>query len=185
MIGRGAFFLAAVVSASAVDAGVAARSDAARPDVAPLLVPDDWLGRPASALPVHEWQKRKSPTTAMVASLVLPGLGQLYNEREFWALVAMGIETYLIRTIIVEQRETNRLRAAVNATPDDPYLRALFVIHRDDRIQATWLLGLAMLLSGVQSFVDAHLYDFDDTPLPLQIGPMPNGGAAAGLRLRF
>ncbi len=121
----------------------------------------------------------------MLASFAVPGLGQLYNEREFWAVVAAGVEFYFIAEMIAEQRETNRLRAAVNATPDDDRLRALFELHRDNRIQATWLLGLAALLSGLQSFVDAHLFDFDETPLPIQVGPLRHDGAAAGLRLRF
>jgi len=59
-----------------------------------------------------------------------------------------------------------------------------FLIHRDNRTQSPWLLGLTMLLSGLQSFVDAHLFGFDANA-PLQREPAfgnVNGGA---LRLHF
>ena len=198
MVARGAFFFAVAVAAFAGPAaaepaprpagvGVAARFDAAgaRPDVAPWSLPDDWFGRPPSRRPLRTWQRRKSPTVAMVSSFLVPGLGQLYNEREFWALVAVGVEFYFVSSMVAEQRETNRLRAEVNADPTNDRLRALFELHRDNRIESTWLLGLSILLSGIQSFVDAHLFDFDDSPLPIEVVPLKEAGGAAGLRVRF
>ena len=196
MIGRGAFFFAAAIAivagaahpARATPVGLRAglSGGAMAPvDVAPALVPEEWFGRPASPFPRRAWQTRKSPFTAMFASFVVPGLGQMYNEREFWALVAAGVEFYFLGQILAEQREINRLRADIDADPEDLRLQALFELHRDNRIQASWLLGLSILVSGLQSFVDAHLADFDETPLPIQVGPLRRDGVAAGLRLRF
>jgi hypothetical protein len=192
VVGRGAFFFAVAVvigvapAPASTHVGVRApQASLARPDVAPGLLPDDWFGRPPSPWPRRAWQQRKSPLVAMMSSFVVPGLGQLYNEREFWAVVAAGVEFYFVGTIVTEQRETNRLRAQVNADPENDRLRALFELHRDNRTQATWLLGLSILLSGLQSFVDAHLFDFDESPLPIEVGSLRRDGAAAGLRLRF
>jgi hypothetical protein len=196
VIGRGAFFFAAAIAigsglagplrAAPAGAGLAGEfSGSVPPAVAPAILPEDWFGRPASPLPRRAWQTRKSPLTAMLASFIVPGLGQMYNEREFWALVAAGVEFYFVGEILAEQREMDRLRRGIAAAPEDLRLQALFELHRDNRIQASWLLGLSILVSGLQSFVDAHLFDFDATPLPIEVGPLRRDGVAAGLRLRF
>ncbi|MFQ5600209.1 MAG: hypothetical protein ACE5G2_06605, partial [Candidatus Krumholzibacteriia bacterium] len=60
----------------------------------------------------------------------------------------------------------------------------LFVLHRDNRIQSSWLLGLTILLSGLQSFVDAHLFDFEQRA-PLQLEPSWGPIRGGALRLHF
>lgn len=192
----GAFFLVLGVGActARADAGPARpAADAAfagaalaleRPDVSPWLLPDDWFGRPPAKTRERTWQRRKSPRTAMLSSFLVPGLGQLYNEREFWALVAAGTEFYFIGTMVAEQRQTNRWRTVVNTT-GDPFADVQFRLHRDNRTQATWLYALTALLSGLQSYVDAHMSDFDDSPLPLRTTLRPGGGPAAELRWKF
>jgi hypothetical protein len=153
----------------------------------------DWFGRPPVDRNPRAWQKSKNGRVALFSSLLIPGLGQLYNEREFWALVAAGVEFYFIGDIIVQQRLTNKYRALKNLPidPDDPAQVAkqqeytvLFLLHRDNRLQSTWLLGLTVLLSGLQAYVDAHLFDFDavgDVRFEALSGEM-SGGA---VRLRF
>src|SRR5262249_43690980 len=137
----------------------------APPGIGPRLLPGASFRRPAPPPRVRDWQKSKSPRVAMFGSFLVPGLGQLYNEREFWALVAAGVEFYFIGTVVAEQRQTNRWRVVANAT-DDPIAEVEFKLHRDNRSEAAWLLALTALLSGVQSYVDANMFDFDDTPLP-------------------
>ncbi|UCE03287.1 MAG: hypothetical protein JSW67_03615 [Candidatus Latescibacterota bacterium] len=163
----------------------------------------EWFGRPAFEQK-REWQRTKNPTVAMVSSFLLPGLGQLYNEREFWAVVVAGIEFYFIGDIIIQQRLTNRYREIKNIpippeceTPTEENAAAcsallqarqdaqvLFALHRDNRIQSTWLLGLTILLSGIQSFVDAHLFDFD-VGKSLNLEPSLDSVHGGVLRLRF
>ena len=153
----------------------------------------DWFGRPETARAPRAWQRDKNPTVAMVSSFLVPGLGQLYNEREFWSLVAAGVHFYFIGDIVVQQRLTNRYRALKNLPYDanDPVAlqehqeaETLFLLHRDNRIQSTWLLGLTLLLSGLQSYVDAHLFDFE-AATPLQFEPSFGPVQGGALRLRF
>jgi hypothetical protein len=139
---------------------------------------EGWLGRPADDRPQYQWQRTKSSRVAFVSSLVIPGLGQLYNEREWWAVVAAGVEFYFLGDVIAEQRTTNRLRERVHADPGDTEVLVQFKLHRDDRIQSTWLLGLSALLSGLHAFVDAHLFDFDRSQ-PLQWRAVGGGPGAA------
>ena len=185
-------------AALAPDAGTARAPAAARGERNPLLappgsVPDsraaffswDWIGRPSRPAAPRSWQRRKSARVAMFSSIVVPGLGQMYNEREFWAAVAAGFEFYFIGEWISEQRLTNRYRSIVNAFPEDQEARVLFELHRDNRIQSQWLLGLTMLISGLQALVDAYLHDFDESPLPVLVGATPPGGAGVALAIRF
>ena len=153
----------------------------------------DWFGRPPVDRQPRSWQKKKSGRVALFSSLLVPGLGQLYNERAFWSVVAAGVEFYFIGDIIVQQRLTNHFRTLKNQPidPNDPEQVAkqqeytvLFLLHRDNRVQSTWLLGLTILLSGLQAYVDAHLFDFDgigDVRLEA-ISGQPFGGA---VRLHF
>jgi hypothetical protein len=153
----------------------------------------DWFGRPPVDRVKRPWQERKSGRVAMISSFLFPGLGQLYNEREFWSLVAAGIEFYFISDIIVQQRLTNHFRTLKNEPfdPDDPDEAAkneeytvLFVLHRDNRVQSTWLLGLTILLSGLQAYVDAHLFDFEGVG-DLRLETTSGGISGGALRLRF
>ncbi|HET9012018.1 MAG TPA: DUF5683 domain-containing protein [Gemmatimonadaceae bacterium] len=157
------------------------------------LAARDWFGRPAVAGPERRWQQDKNPTVAMVSSFLIPGLGQLYNEREFWSLVAASVHFYFIGDIVVEQRLTNRYNTLKNVPVDSLDAAAvaarkeaevLYLLHRDNRIQSTWLLGLTLILSGLQSYVDAHLFHFEATA-PLQLEPSFGAVQGGVLRLRF
>jgi hypothetical protein len=143
-----------------------------------------WVGRPAYERSPRPWNRQKSGRVAMFASFAVPGLGQLYNEREFWAAVAAGVEFYFIGNIVVEQRQTNLYRDLMHQDPNDKDAQVLYELHRDNRIQSTWLLGLTMLISGLQSYVDANLFDFDRSPPPRLQLSLKNG-PSAGLRWRF
>jgi hypothetical protein len=153
----------------------------------------DWFGRPPVDRNPRSWQKSKNPRVAMISSMLVPGLGQLYNEREFWALVAAGVEFYFIGDIITQQRLTNEYRALKNLPidPNDPDQVAqqqeytvLFLLHRDNRVQSTWLLGLTILLSGLQAYVDAHLFDFDVVG-DVRLEPLSGDISGGALRLHF
>jgi len=174
----------AASAAAAADIAPQVALDSGRPDVAPWLLPDDWFGRPPAKTRERAWQQHKSARVAMFSSFLVPGLGQLYNEREFWALVAAGTEFYFIGTMVAEQRQTNYWREVVNATGDE-FADVQFRLHRDNRTQATWLFALTALLSGLQSYVDAHMSDFDDSPLPLRTTFLQGQGPAAEMRLKF
>jgi len=70
----------------------------------------EWFGEPGPPQPKRAWQREKNPKVAMFSSLLVPGLGQLYNERGLWALVAAGVQFGFIADIIIQQRLTNPAR---------------------------------------------------------------------------
>jgi len=97
--------------------------------------------------------KYKSPTGAMVRSLLFPGWGQWYNNKKLKALVVFGAETgLLINSIYLNQK-------VVQSQTD--YEKEFYINNRN--LSVWWLVGVT-LFSMADAFVDAHLADFDESP---------------------
>jgi hypothetical protein len=124
-----------------------------------------------------EKPKTKSPKGAFFRSLAIPGWGQWYNEQKIKSVLAFSTEVFLIGLSIHYNKRAGE--------STDAESRAFY---KDKRNQTYWfMLGLA-LLSGVDAYIDAHLYDFDTGPdLSLRMGPIPNAnqGSANSLAVGF
>lgn len=107
-------------------------------------------GEPARIVPL---KKTKSPKGAMIRSLIIPGWGQFYNGKWFKGLVIGGTEIGLITNAVIQNQ------MAVKAVDQ---LEKEF--YQENRSLSIWWLGAAVLYSITDAFVDAHLYDFDDSP---------------------
>ncbi len=95
----------------------------------------------------------KDPTGAMLRSLLVPGWGQFYNGKWFKGLLVAGTEIGLgINAYILNQW-------AQEATSEEYRL-----FYLENRNLSFWLLGATILYSMADAYVDAHLYNFDETP---------------------
>ncbi len=95
----------------------------------------------------------KSPTGAMIRSLIIPGWGQWYNNKKVKAIVVFGAETgVLINSIYLNQMKQK-------STTD--WEREYYINNRN--LSNWWLVGI-VLFSLADAFVDAHLSDFDESP---------------------
>jgi hypothetical protein len=97
--------------------------------------------------------KGKSPTGALLRSLVVPGWGQLYNGKYLKALVYAGAQLSFAYAAHVQN---NRHHHYQNLDQDD-----LADFYRDDRNRMLWWLFGITLLSIGDAYVDAHLWNFD------------------------
>ena len=97
--------------------------------------------------------KTKSPRTAMICSLAFPGLGQFYNGKKFKAVIFLGAEVGLLWNSIY-------LNQMYKKSTDD-YVREFYIENRN--LSNWWLVGV-VLISILDSYVDAHLSDFDESP---------------------
>jgi len=97
--------------------------------------------------------KIKSPRKAMICSLVIPGLGQLYNGSLLKGIMFFGAEVGLLTNSIY-------LNQKFKESTDD-YVREFYIENRN--ISTWWLVGVK-LLSILDAYVDAHLYNFDESP---------------------
>ena len=95
----------------------------------------------------------KSPTGAMIRSIIFPGWGQLYNKKYFKAVLAFGAEVGLLANSIY----LNQKYVASKTELD----REFYVNNRN---LSNWYLLGVILFSMADAFVDAHLSDFDESP---------------------
>lgn len=135
----------------------------------------------------------KDPTTAVLLSLPLPGLGQWYNE-QYWKIPLFtgtcGFTAYLFFKNNADFNETSDLYDQAVAEGEDPtVISRLFdqkEVYRDNRDLAGVIFLGAYILAAVDAYVGAHLYDFNvNDDLSLGIGPSRIHYAALNLRVRF
>ncbi len=95
----------------------------------------------------------KSPRGAMLRSVALPGWGQLYNGKKFKALLFGGTEIGLIVNAVIQNHLANQSTTTID---HDFYI--------DNRNLSFWWLAAAILISMTDAYVDAQLFDFDESP---------------------
>jgi hypothetical protein len=115
--------------------------------------PPDSLSQTQSIASPKDTVISKNPTGAMLRSIFVPGLGQFYNGKWLKGIVIAGTEVGLIANAVVLNQWANE-----SETDDERYF------YLDNRNLSFWLLGATILYSMADAYVDAHLYDFDDSP---------------------
>lgn len=93
----------------------------------------------------------KSPAGAALRSLLIPGLGQFYNEKRFKGLCVVACEGVLLYLIYNENKKIGDLES------DDPILSD----YRERRSTLGWWFFSAVGLSVVDAYVDAYLDKFN------------------------
>jgi hypothetical protein len=118
----------------------------------------------AEPTPSSKTHKGKSPTGALLRSMVVPGWGQLYNGKPLKALIYAGAQLSFVYGAHVQN---NRYHHYQNLEMDD-----VADFYQNDRNrQLWWLFGITLLSMG-DAFVDAHLYEFDiSDDLSMSISP--------------
>ncbi len=96
---------------------------------------------------------RRSPSAAMVRSLLIPGWGQWYNGKKWKAALVCGGELGLAANAALQNQYLQE------AT--DPQLREYYLRNRNT---SNWILALVVVLSMLDAYVDAHFADFDESP---------------------
>ncbi len=104
---------------------------------------------------------KKNPRGAMLRSIFVPGWGQFYNGKWFKGIVIAGTECGIVINSIIQNEYANN---SVTSLEREFYL--------DNRNLSYWWLAGAILYSAIDAYVDAHLYDFDESPdLSLNLVP--------------
>jgi len=109
-------------------------------------------GAVAAAVDSQQVAKR-SPTAAMVRSLLVPGWGQWYNGKKWKAALVFGAELGLAANAALQNQYLQRTR--------DPLAREYYLSNRNT---SNWILALVVVLSMLDAYVDAHFADFDESP---------------------
>jgi len=157
------------------------------------LVPAKAAATPAPARPAKNANGERArpwhatPTAIMFRSMLVPGWGQWVNHRPIKAVAALAVEGYAgVRLVQTWQEVDDALAARDEALAEGDQAAADEAQSDYDRAfnrraTAGWVLGLAIAVSMLDAYVDAHLIQFDadfgpDPALP----PEARGAAGTG-----
>jgi len=131
-------------------------------------------------------RQKKSATVAMVASMVLPGAGQIYNESYWKAPVVWGLGAYFYYVYHDQNKQYQFFRTAYAASVDsagsegNSNLKTQRDFYFSQRNTFGWYLAITYLVTIVDAYVDASLFNFEVSP-DLQ----PHGEWKATLHIRL
>lgn len=149
---------------------------------------------------------KPSPRKAFALSLVVPGAGQVYNQKQWYirapiaaGLVGGGVYLYVdARQEYVRYRDALRDRAQgietefdSNPLATDARLREIRGAYQQRMEQALFGTLIVHLLQGIEAFSTAHLLNFNiSDDLSLELEPHweaapPYNGAAMGIQASF
>jgi len=132
------------------------------------------------------FRMKKSPTLAVLMSMVIPGAGQLYNQSYWKAPIILGLVGYFGYEYFRQNNlyKDYRDQYGASQTPEnlggDPNLKTLREFYRDQRNEFVWYFAIVYTLNLLDAYVDAHLFDFD-----VREEKLIKGGSAKTYRLKF
>ncbi len=116
---------------------------------------------------LKKFKMRKSPTTAVLLSAVLPGAGQFYNE-SYWKIPIIGGLVgyfgyeYFRNNNLYKDYKNQYSASQTELNPNGDFsLKTLREFYRDQRDDFVWYFLIVYVVSMVDAYVDAHLFDFD------------------------
>ncbi|MDP1676540.1 MAG: DUF5683 domain-containing protein [Bacteroidota bacterium] len=123
----------------------------------------------------------KSTTIAMLSTMILPGAGQIYNESYWKAPVVWGLGYYFysvyknqnklyreVRTkyetaLIAHDTTTNAI-AKEDLSKQISYYLDTRKFHERQRNEFGWYLAITYVMTILDAYVDAALYNFEVSP---------------------
>jgi hypothetical protein len=168
-----AMLIACPTPVAAQDSLPAPADTLAAPDS--LALPADTLAAPGTAQGVGSILYRRAPVSPMGGfwrSLLVPGWGQAKLNRKLTGALFVAWEGVTLGMALKTTHELNYLKATGSGS-----------VKAKKSEQQDWLvlLGFNHLLSAIEAYVAAHLWDFPGD-LEVRVTPV-RGGAAAGFTL--
>ncbi|MCX7737703.1 MAG: DUF5683 domain-containing protein [Candidatus Kapabacteria bacterium] len=111
---------------------------------------------------------KKSPLGAILRSLVFPGWGQIYVEN-YWKAPLFAAGCGLLVYFVIDnnnkfqtfQKQFDELKTTNPNSSELFILRSKKEFYRDNRDQSAFFLVAVYILAAIDSYVGAHLYDFN------------------------
>lgn len=149
-----------------------------------------------SSASASKWKMSKSPMGAVYRSLVLPGWGQYYVE-SYWkiplftggmiASAYIGVNNHIKYSDKVKEIEDFLAESPENenSSRHDLFKRQREV-YRDNRDQALFFLAGVYIVSAIDAYVGAHLFDFDvSDDVSMQLRPHIGNTIGLGVSLKL
>lgn len=126
--------------------------------------------------PGVKYTERKSGRVAMACALLVPGLGQMYDEKPLKAAVALGAETFYLGHVFMNRRywaREKKARDVFDVTSSEWLFHDRWVKEYWERsVDWIWWSSAVIFVIVVDAYVDAHLDDmrFRIEPRPVERG---------------
>jgi hypothetical protein len=114
-----------------------------------------------SSFLLYSFELPKKPMRSAFYSLVVPGGGQFYNEN-YWKFAGVcAVEGYFIGRTMYHQIQSDkyydRYKKSLLEADYNKHLDYYYEVKND-----YWWLGATIVLSMLDAYVDAHLYNFKE-----------------------
>jgi len=147
----------------------------AQPDPATMAAVADSLPTPnpeaVDITPVNLWNTGVNPTAAVVMTPLFPGWGQLYARNSWQGALGFGASMYFWTNMLVRDRRAVRANDFGETFPEgDPNREAYRAIADENWAQMrdfAWWSGGVLLITALDAYVGAHLFNFDQDPVPV------------------
>ena len=117
------------------------------------------------------WDTGVSPTGAVLMTPLFPGWGQLYTDNSWRAALAFGVEMFYWSNMLMRDRRAIRANEFAMRFETGSAERGFYRAQADENWEQVrdfaWWSGGVLLIIALDSYVGAHLFDFDEDPLPV------------------
>ncbi len=104
----------------------------------------------------------KNPTLAGTMSVFIPGTGQFYNEKYLKGSVFIVAQASLVKAVVHYNKRTKEFRKKVHELDEVNFsLQKRYEDYYEKRQSYIFWLGASVFLSGIDAFVDAHLFNYN------------------------
>nr|MEE4267806.1 DUF5683 domain-containing protein [Candidatus Krumholzibacteria bacterium] len=131
------------------------------------------------------WTTGVSSTAAVLMTPVFPGWGQLYTDNNWKGALAFGLEMFYWTNLLVRDRRAVRAKDFSRTFEQGNINRDRYdAIAQEDWEQMrdfAWWSGGVLLIIALDSYVGAHLFNFDRDAVPVpndwegQFDPLGDG----------
>lgn len=157
-----------VVGALLIGAAPADAQDSTTTDTTARAVPSTQYSAPSTS---DSTRRPTTPMGAMWRSFLLPGWGQAVYGRKVTGGIMIGFEGLTLGMSLKAWSEARHIEATGSGS---------WRAKRQEQQDWITLLVFNHLMSGLEAYVSAHLYDF---PGDLEMRALPGGGLQAGVTL--
>jgi hypothetical protein len=110
-----------------------------------------------------QWERKKSARVAMFSSMLLPGLGQVYNGRRIKTLLMVGVSGFYMSKIWLEHKHAQRRKKLRDSYSVDTVEwrneNLWYDFHKEQTKDYAWWSGAVWIIGVLDAWIDAHLYD--------------------------
>jgi hypothetical protein len=119
---------------------------------------------------VDVWSSGVSPSAAVLVTPLFPGWGQLYSDSTWRGALAFGFEMFYWANLLQRDRKARRIRDHAETLPDGPQRDSyddLAEEYWEQMRDFAWWSGGVLLIVALDAYVGAHLFRFEEDPLPV------------------